>query len=413
MWRSPIWIGDFPTPSNPSGSANFQAYINAKRAAKMAARGPGPGGGGGPCADVTTLTSQERSRCAARMGAGGPGRPGGPGPMAGKTNLDFMPKSPAEAKARYQSRVSGETQRAIRIVQNLVAAEADAGNYKNAIAIWEEMRPSIIVTMTPPALQTDARTIAIRLRGGDVAGARQVAARVQQLGSLYRQHSYAWPMLSSISGAVETSFGEIAFATGQLGEAETRFRNAMKAYEQAEKDGPLTPSPPPPGSALRNQAQARLQLAHTLYRQNKLIELELEVRRALVDFLRWEGVDGPKTAHTVLILADIMQAQGRYKDGQKLAEIGLDILVRGGVDTAVHAEAYQRIAVAQASQGRWKDAMASYDKLRTAVAKDETARRRYLDTNLDLAVARACLQLSRIIAQASWTPARKFLASLS
>lgn len=54
----------------------------------------------------------------------------------------------------------------------------------------------------------------------------------------------------------------------------------------------------------------------------------------------------------MLILADIMQAQGRYKDAQRLAEIALDILVRGGVDSAVHAEAYQRIAVAQASQGR-------------------------------------------------------------
>ena len=97
LFRRPIWVADFPTPSNPMGSAAFQSFINAKRAAKMAARGPGPGGGGGPCADVTTLTSQERSRCAARMGAGGPGRPGGPGgpgPMAGKTNLDFMPKTP-------------------------------------------------------------------------------------------------------------------------------------------------------------------------------------------------------------------------------------------------------------------------------------------------------------------------------
>ena len=89
----------------------------------------------------------------------------------------------------------------------------------------------------------------------------------------------------------------------------------------------------------------------------------------------------------MLILADILQAQGRYKDAQRLAEIALDIFVRGGVDTALHAEAYQRMAVAQASQGRWAEAMATYEKLKIAVAKDEIARRRYLDTNLDLAVA--------------------------
>ena len=161
----------------------------------------------------------------------------------------------------------------------------------------------------------------------------------------------------------------------------------MKFREAAITDLLKSPSPPPPGSGEAQVAALRLQLAQALFRQSKLIEAELETRRALVDFLRMQGVDGPKTANTVLILADILQAQGRYKDAHKLAEIALDIYVRGGVDTALHAEAYQRVAVAQASQGRWADAMATYEKLRSAVAKDDTARRRYIDTNLDLAVA--------------------------
>ena len=49
--KSPIYVVDFPTPGNPDGSAAFQAYINAKRAAKreaaQASGGPRPGGGGG------------------------------------------------------------------------------------------------------------------------------------------------------------------------------------------------------------------------------------------------------------------------------------------------------------------------------------------------------------------------------
>jgi hypothetical protein len=46
LFRRPISVVDFPTPGNPNGSAAFQAYVNAKRAAKMAARGGGPGPGG-------------------------------------------------------------------------------------------------------------------------------------------------------------------------------------------------------------------------------------------------------------------------------------------------------------------------------------------------------------------------------
>src|SRR5262249_41043270 len=46
--KSPIYVVDFPTLSNPDGSAAFQSYVNAKRAAKRAAAQASGGGGGGP-----------------------------------------------------------------------------------------------------------------------------------------------------------------------------------------------------------------------------------------------------------------------------------------------------------------------------------------------------------------------------
>ncbi|MEI7806361.1 MAG: CHAT domain-containing tetratricopeptide repeat protein [Hyphomicrobiales bacterium] len=376
--RSSIYVVDFPTRSNPEGSPAFQAYINAKRAANMGGGNNGPRGG----ADLSAMTPQERMR---RM-SGGPGGPR-PGGGSGMSNLDRMPKSPQEALQRFRERVSPEQTRAVRIMQAYVDAEADAGNYKTATTVYEEVRPAVLTTMTGAAMATDSRLVAIRLRIGDVDGAKRALARTQQLAALQRAHPFLSAHWNNQSTGTERASGEIALATGQYAEAELRFRNALRFNEATFKDVALWPEPPVPKGLETTGATIRILLGQSLAKQNKLIEAEVEIRRALIDFLNLQGVDGPKTAHTVLIFADILQAQGRYKDATRLAEVALDIYERGGVEKATHADAIQRIAVGQASQGRWADAMKTYEKLKAVVADDEVARRKYADTNLDLAVA--------------------------
>ncbi|HKY87247.1 MAG TPA: CHAT domain-containing tetratricopeptide repeat protein [Pseudorhodoplanes sp.] len=378
--KSSIYVVDFPTPSNPDGSAAFQAYMNAKRAAKreaaQASGGPRPAGGGGGRSGC----NRDRNPDCGYGGGGGGGGGGG-------RNLDIMPKSPQEAKSRFNERVSDEQQRAIRIWQACIGAQADAGNFRKASTVFEEGRPYVITVMTGAAMNTDIRLTTIRLRAGDIEGARRVLARTQQLASVSRQHSFLSANWNNQASVIEHGIGEIALATGKPAEAETRFRNAIRLNEASIKDVPLWPQAPIPGQIETNIAITRLQMAQSMQKQGKLIEAEVETRRALVDFLRIQGVDGPKTAHTVLILADLLQAQGRYKDAQRLAEAALDIYERAGVEKALHADALQRIAVGQASQGKWKAAMATYDKLKAAVAHDEIARGRYMEVNLDLAVA--------------------------
>jgi CHAT domain-containing protein len=382
--KSPIYVVDFPTPGNPDGSAAFQAHINAKRAAKreaaQASGGPRPGGGGGG-GGRGGCNRDRNPDCGYGTRGGGGGGGGVP------RNLDVMPKSPQEAKSRFNERVSDDQQRAIRIWQACIGAEADAGNFKRATAVFEEGRPYVITVMTGAAMNTDIRLTSIRLRAGDIEGARRVLARTQQLASITRQHAFMSANWNNQSSVIEHGSGEIALATGKPAEAETRFRNSIRLSEASIRDVPLWPQAPIPGQLETNIAITRLLMAQAMQKQGKLIEAEVETRRALVDFLRIQGVDGPKTAHTVLILADLLQAQGRYKDAQRLAEAALDIYERAGVEKAVHADALQRIAVGQASQGKWKAAMETFDKLKAAVAHDETARRRYVDINLDLAVA--------------------------
>ena len=301
----------------------------------------------------------------------------------GKTFLDFMPTSPDEARARLRERVSDESQHAVRIMQSLMAAEVDTGNFKNATAIFEEVRPALMTVFIGPVLVGDIKSISIKLRTGDIEAAKRNVLRAQQIYAAYRQHpAWAWPLFNSMGAKIEQGLGEVALATGQLGEAETRFRRSIKLMESSIKDLPHYVSQPPSVSDVEaNIASLRLLLAQCLMRQGKLIESEVETRRALLDFLRLFGSEGPSTAGNVLILADILQAEGRYRDTQKLAEIALEIYVHGGVEPVVYADALQRIAVGQASQGRWNEAMATFEKLKAAVANDEPARKRYTDGN--------------------------------
>lgn len=351
MRRGAVSVFDFPTPSNPSGSPAFQAYALAKASARL-------------------------------------GRPVS-SPPPGKTFLDMMPTTIDDARARLRDRVSDESQHAVRIMQSLMSAEVDTGNFKNAAAIFEEVRPALMTVYIGPVLVGDIKMVSIKVRSGDVEGAKRNILRAQQINAAYRQHpAWAWPLFNGMSAKIEQGQGEVALATGQLGEAETRFRRAIRFMEASIKDLPNYVSQPPSASEVEaNIASLRLLLAQTLLRQGKLIDSEVETRRALLDLLRLFGDEGPATAGNVLILADVLQAGARYRDAQRLAELALEIYSRGGVEPVIHADALQRIAVGQASQGRWNEAMATFEKLKDAVANDETARKRYTEGNFDLAVA--------------------------
>lgn len=355
MKRSPIWVADFPTPANPDGSPAFQAYVQAKRDAKRAAIGGGM--------------------------RGGPGN----GPQL--RNIDLLPKTVEESKERLAERVTPEQGQAVRILQSYLAALIDMGQYKLARSVYDEVRPSVLTTMTAAVFVTDQRMVEGRIATGDMEGARRVIAGMQQIATMTRQFGFLSPNFNLQAGGIDAARGDIALASGQPGEAEARYRLAMRLVTAAIKDSDQWPVKRNPGGLESDIAGLRLKLGQALLRQKRLVEAELETRGALIDFIRLQGVNGPKTARTVLMLAAILQAQGRFKDAQRLSEIALDTYVRGGVEPTLHADAHQGIAVALASQGRWPEAMAAYEKLRVAVGSAETQRRQFLDLNMDFGIA--------------------------
>jgi CHAT domain-containing protein len=399
LQRSPFSVLDLPTASKPFGNPNFRAFVEAKRERKIAARqaerqaaGPGPGfrqGGpapGGPGA-------RDRNPDAPAYGPRGPGRPGGPGPggpgpLTPEMIQTHMPKSAAEARARLSERFPAANQRAVRILQQYILAEIAGGTVQRASEVYEEARPSLLTSMAGVVVSLDLNMATANLKSGNVEAARRAVTRGQQMVAPHRQYSFLSAHMNNFNSQLESAQGEIFLATGQLAEAEAKFRIAIRLGELSIKDIPnFAAEPPPPGTLEARNAHLRRLLADTLARQGKLLEAEFEIRRALLEILKLQSEGAPQTAGTVLILADVLQTQGRYRDAQRLSEIALDIYVRGGVTPAAQAEAMLRVAVGQASQGQWTAALATYEKLKQLVANDEVARRRYTDGNVDLALA--------------------------
>jgi CHAT domain-containing protein len=339
------------------------AWRLAKPIATQPTTAPGAGISGG---DLSVMTSQERSRYYQRRG-------------------NLQSRSLAENRQNLNERVPPVQQHALRILQNYVGAEADAGNFRIALTVYEQVRPQIINALLGLVINLDFQAASWSIRNGDIAAAGQWIARAQHVSQERRQLTQ-WNLAMNV-GNIESAQGALLLATGKLAEAEAKFRSAMRRMEQSLKANESLSEKAAPGTVEAVIEKARLQLAQVLAREGKLIEAEVEVRRSLVEIMRLQSDSAPQTASTVLILADILQTQGRYRDAQRLAEAALDIYVRGGVDPAVHADALQRIAVGQASLGRWDEAMATYEKLKAAVANDESARKRHADGNLDLAVA--------------------------
>jgi CHAT domain-containing protein len=72
-------------------------------------------------------------------------------------------------------------------------------------------------------------------------------------------------------------------------------------------------------------------LAQNLSRQNRIIEAELEIRRALTEAINLSGKDSAATGNVIGYLGEILQKQGRLKDAQKLIDAGIRIIERSGV----------------------------------------------------------------------------------
>ena len=223
-------------------------------------------------------------------------------------------------------------------------------------------------------------------RSGDLAAAEQAlddaagyyhGAR-RKLGEMGR---------AEIGAHIDAGRARVLDAAGRFREAETYHRRAVAALD-AIAEVPVTGQRDPRARRrLQNVLTARL--SSNLRRQGRLVEAELEARRALRRALALDGRHGSRAALMLGQLTRVVFAQGRYAEAEMLARTGVEILEQGGAasESLSLGAARRRVADALVAQGRWEDGIAVYERMRAEMAGDADAYRQFLDGNVDWALA--------------------------
>lgn len=167
--------------------------------------------------------------------------------------------------------------------------------------------------------------------------------------------------------------GAMAQMTGRYQEAEALYRKVYQQYHHGLR-------------AYMNLQMLESDLAEVLANRGRPAEAEAEARKAL----KYIYVYSTPTAYYLLRLAQIIYAQGRYEDAERLVRRVINIYealctARSSINFAL---ARQRLAEVLAAQGRWEEALAAFQAIeRTVASADRKTFDRLFRGNVDWGLA--------------------------
>lgn len=267
----------------------------------------------------------------------------------------------------------------------LSAAYQDAGDYKAVLELQERrlktiqekdypagFRVGVLFLKTSFALMLGRRDVAAdALRQLLAVATRPVGAQVSPLN---QAGSWAQALRA------QSRFAE---ATGHYAEAEAYARRALYLVEtqlvshEAEMGFP-------PGAWSNTRDFILGDLSSILLRQNRPVEAEAEIRIALLDELQRQGRYAAETARVLLMLARVLDEEGRFAESERLAAAARSsfLALGHGKGSANLAATLARLATAQSAQRKTAEARATYAELERVAADDPDLRRQYLDGNI-------------------------------
>jgi len=253
-----------------------------------------------------------------------------------------------------------------RILSILVDLEGYLGNLSRGIALAKK---DLKLGKHPG---TYGRLASLYFNTGDYkAGQRAAKTSIRLLNERIRAGKVGWPVIHR-----DRMKARLLEAKGLFAEAEPYRRSALKNME---KYGTMYDRP-------KSYIYGRSRLAQDLAKQGRLTEAELEARKALEQALGFAGRESAITARTVGVLGEILLAQGRFKDAEKLAHTRIRIYeaVSAARDSLLTSEAtmfWGQVAVARLD---FTEAIMRFDRAKEGLRGNQYAYETFFVRNPDV-----------------------------
>ena len=252
----------------------------------------------------------------------------------------YLPKAKLRPKDRHN------------ILKSLASAEANGGHFLDGIRIMEK---AVEILPSPVAYRGLVRLYIV---AGNFKAAQKARDRGKAVIARIGSKRGGIPPEKKARFGLEAARmdTEILQAQGRWQKAESRIRDAIGLFEDGigeERDPSWLP-------------QQQGELAKNLLKQGRLVEAEVVARDGLLKALSTLGRNNGTTADVARKLAEVLHAQGREEEAEKLVRSVLDIHKKIGTRTGTRKSvlASRLLGTVLLAKEDWEGAMAEFDRVR-------------------------------------------------
>ena len=247
--------------------------------------------------------------------------------------------------------------RQTKIMRQLATVERSVGNFDRAVELLEEARG------IADESSTYGRLVETYIQIGDMEKARETARQGEAFctQSPFRKQKRSDRFILWCDIETATMKAALLEAQANYEQAEEFIRQRLKLAQNVEDEKA--------GMSING----RLGLANNLMKQERFTEAEIEARQALTESIGLDSRDSLLTARVIGEMADILRAQGRLPEAEKLALLSVHALEASGIssDSHIMASARMKLGSVFAARGNFPDAMKQFDVVMKGAEKNQ------------------------------------------